>query len=86
MNKRKRTTKAVEAEYQKLWDKVWWRRHYEQPEPGNKYWQQGEQVARGLTDRYGRYFLEEGALDVCVERMRALAWVLGAEWDEGGDT
>jgi hypothetical protein len=86
---RKRDKRTIQSEYSRLSGKVWWNRHVGRPEPDNKFWQDGEDVARGIEDRYGKEFLDPGddiEWGICLGKFMALAWVLGAEWDEAGDT
>lgn len=86
MQLRPRTRKQIEAEYGKYWDKVWWNRH----------WSVEREVnvaccdkARCIEDKYGKAFLHPGNdIDwgICLGKLEALAWMLGADWDEAGDT
>lgn len=89
----RRNENHISAEYQRLWDKVWWNRHMshcraasasECPKHGL-----GCDPARGLEDRYGKEFLYPGddvEWGICQGKMMALAWVLGSEWEGSGDT
>lgn len=84
MRMTRRPTSEISAEYKRFWDKVWWNRHMGGGEP-----EVGKPAARGLEDRYGKDFLDPGddiEWGICVGKMMALAWVLGAEWEEAGDT
>lgn len=84
-----RTRKAVAEEYRKFWDKVWYARHVTMPEPANEFWQQGEDMARALEDRYGKEFLDPGSdIDqlITLGKFKALDWVLGCDWVGSGDT
>lgn len=59
------------------------------PEPDNKCWQDGEDVARGIEDRYGKDFLDPGddiEWGITLGKMMALAWALGSDWDGACDT
>jgi hypothetical protein len=49
----------------------------------------GRNKARALEDKYGKDWLipkSEVEWGMCLGQMMALAWVLGAEWEEAGDT
>lgn len=87
----KRTIKEIDAEYDRFRAKVWWNRHMYHdgnPEISDEV-QSGRSAARGVEDRYGKEFLEPGdpiEWGICLGKMMALAWVLGSEWDESGDT
>jgi hypothetical protein len=64
--------------------KVWWNRHMAAGEPAA-----GRDAARGVEEKYGLDFLEPGddiEWGICLGKKMALAWVLGLEWDEAGDT
>ena len=79
-----RRNAVVKAEYDRLRDKVWWNRHMGGGEP-----KVGRIAARCMEDKYGMDFLHPGddiEWGICLGKMMALAWVLGAEWDEAGDT
>jgi hypothetical protein len=80
----KRSVQEINAEYKKLWDKVWWNRHMALGEP-----EVGQGPARGVEDRYGKEFLDPGddvEWGICQGKMMALAWIMGADWEESGDT
>lgn len=91
MINRKRTLKEIQTEYGKLWDKVWWNRHMSHdgnPEIPDEI-DSGRAAARGVEDRWGKDFLDPGddvEWGICQGKMMALAWVMGADWDESGDT
>jgi hypothetical protein len=79
-----RTKETIQKEQQKLWEKVWWNRHMSIGEP-----EAGRNKARALEDKYGKEWLipkSEIEWGICLGQMMALAWVLGAEWEEAGDT
>lgn len=79
-----RTETVIRREYSKLWDKVWWNRHMGGGEPTA-----GQKAAREIEKKYGREYLDPGddvEWGVCLGKMMALAWVLGADWEGAGDT
>lgn len=89
----RRNDNDIHEEYSRLWDKVWWNRHMshcphtnpmECPRNGP-----GCDPARALVDRYGLEFLDPGEMvewGITQGMMKALAWVLGSEWEGSGDT
>jgi hypothetical protein len=53
------------------------------------YAEAGRNKARTLEDKYGKeWLIPKSEIDwgICLGKMMALAWVLGAEWNEAGDT
>lgn len=89
MINRKRTGKEVGAEYSKWWDKVWWNRHMSRCTDDHDPPTVGCDPARALEERYGREFLHPGddiEWGITLGKMMALAWVLGMDWEEAGDT
>jgi pyrimidine deaminase RibD-like protein len=94
----RRSDKSILKAYNEFWDKVWWNRHQvmmqkmtstrqltkEQRSVINK----ARQVARRIEKKYGKKNLGWNDFDwgLLSGRMSALAWVLGAEWDESLDT
>ena len=48
--------------------------------------EQAKKLARQNERKYGKNNLQREDYDELCGRMAALAWVLGAEWEEAGDT
>ena len=77
----RRGVHSIKDAYERFRDKVWWNRHMAHGEPRD--------AARGVEEKYGLEFLEPGddiEWGICLGKMMALAWVLGMEWEDAGDT
>jgi hypothetical protein len=95
----RRNDKAILEAYNEFWDKVWWNRHQvwlQKIESGEELLTDerklvlkvAKKTAKQLEKKYGKKKLGWGDFDwgLLSGRMSALAWVMGAEWDESLDT
>ena len=82
---------VVRGEHDRLWDKVWWNRHMSDHvnHDCNSIHFPGCHKALEIEKRWGRAALDPGddiQWGITIGQFTALGWVMGAEWDEAGDT
>lgn len=84
----RRNEATIGEQYNEFWDKVWWNRHMVAREKGQALPDRAYEAAREIEAKYGRENLGWSDFEwgLISGRMSALAWVLGAEWDESLDT
>lgn len=95
----RRNDKAILQEFEACWDKVWWNRHQiwrqkiragEEALTENQkdVYQRAKKRAQEIEDKYGHENLgwDDFEWGVVSGRLSAIAWVLGASWDESFDT
>jgi pyrimidine deaminase RibD-like protein len=95
----RRNDKDILKTYNELWDKVWWNRHKtwlqriasgEEPltEGQKPLLEKAKKAAKRIERKYGTKNLGWDDFDwgLLSGRMSALAWVMGAEWNDSLDT
>jgi hypothetical protein len=95
----RRGDKEIMAAQQKFWDMVWWNRHMcwreriasgEEPlkDEQQAVFAQAKAAAKRIEKKYGKKNLGWDTFDwgLLSGKLSALAWVMGAEWEESLDT